>query len=270
MHRSDYTGFQSLLRQDSSSIKDLWPRSKDALQSFNPFFVRTHLRSRHWNEDEKSWVYVSIPSSSGLIFDRHQPAFIERTLFWFQSLLRQDSSSINEKSNLCSISYSWFQSLLRQDSSSIAELRPRLRGQGKSFNPFFVRTHLRSLTANLFVESDERFNPFFVRTHLRSRNYSVSTLRRVLVSIPSSSGLIFDPCDRLGVGVGMLVVSIPSSSGLIFDLSLRCQNLPMYMSFQSLLRQDSSSITAHSSSSDKRKTSFNPFFVRTHLRSLYR
>ena len=209
--------FQSLLRQDSSSIVC---RSNKVLKCTS----------------------VSIPSSSGLIFDLIRTNNPRRCGQEFQSLLRQDSSSIAAEAHAFLSTTHKFQSLLRQDSSSITALAGAAVFIAKSFNPFFVRTHLRSLT----------------KTNSKTDNPNVS--------IPSSSGLIFDrnrnrvgqdgsqkfqsllrqdssSIDFWGAPGGRWgKVSIPSSSGLIFDRSSKPPASPT-------------------------NSRFNPFFVRTHLRS---
>ena len=113
---------------------------------------------------------VSIPSSSGLIFD---PRFAMRTgtpSFGFQSLLRQDSSSI--VTGLATRPF-------------VIDMVSIPSSSGLIFDRLQIEQSL---------EMHLGFNPFFVRTHLRSYTHQQSATLRSRVSIPSSSGLIFDRC----------------------------------------------------------------------------
>ena len=112
----------------------------------------------------------------------------------------------------------------------------------KSFNPFFVRTHLRSIFGELQADVGERFQSLLRQDSSSIEARSRRLHRRTRVSIPSSSGLIFDLKDRESTPLFPSLVSIPSSSGLIFDLTRELAEVEVWYGFQSLLRQDSSSI----------------------------
>ena len=160
---------------------------------FNPFFVRAHLRSSFVSiRLLANFGWVSIPSSSGLTFDRGSGKAASSSSFRFNPFFVR--AHLRSSSSFCvSAVLRRFQSLLRQGSPSIAWCRNRLPLILLCFNPFFVRAHLRSVKKKSWRGTKRScFNPFFVRAHLRSLLRRHREAIAKLVSIPSSSGLTFD------------------------------------------------------------------------------
>ncbi len=209
---------------------------------FNPLFVRTHLPTTYHLFEAFQIRGVSIPSSSGLIF---QLGLI--------SSPSQGQSLVSIPSSSGLIFQLWklhrmtakplaFQSPLHQDSSSnLEEIMFLLFLCVKGFNPFFIRTHLPTLVD---LTRDER--------------------NKIFVSIPSSSGLMFQLISTCGGW------SSPTSFNPFFIRTY----LPTFTSpaewayesaFQSLLHQDSSSKYEMTSARKSYSLCFNSFFVRTHL-----
>ena len=194
--------------------------------------------------------FVSFLSSSKLTFQHCPPSTAHRSPFSFQSLLRQDSSSIRFLKQGWEVVSVEFQSLLRQDS------------------PPIVPPHWRSA--------------------LRSPPWRIS--------IPSSSGLTFQhrnslpmfcgdalfqyllrqdsPSSQQTGGVYVTanqIVSIPSSSGLIFDFCRDLKQRPNTASFNPFFVRTHLRLPTIRLIGRPIGLGFNPLFVRTHLRffSLY-
>ena len=193
--------------------------------------------------------FVSFLSSSKLTFQHCPPSTAHRSPFSFQSLLRQDSSSIRFLKQGWEVVSVEFQSLLRQDSPPIVppHWRSALRSppwrisipssSGLTFQP--------TNRGCLCHSKSNRFNPFFVRTHLRFlQGLEAATQYCEFQSLlrQDSSSITDNPINWKAYWLGFQSPLRQDSSSILFALCAEKWGWPLR--FQSLLRKDSSSIRA--------------------------
>ena len=171
---------QSLLHQGGSSRPTVKRVKKMAeiLGGLNPFFIRAALRGGVVDEIANckpgTWEHVSIPSSSGRLFEE-----------------QCDRAQAAEQPEQC-LNPFFIRAALRDQMRALA----MLAGNG-GLNPFFIRAALRGAwhvrPANRFAS--QGLNPFFIRAALRARPLLPDGRPRLpplRVSIPSSSGRLFE------------------------------------------------------------------------------
>ncbi len=258
--------FQSLLHQVRSSngegwrcVRILW-LSVSIPSSSGQVFQRSAS-----SNIQQEGVSVSIPSSSGQVFQPPRLGSGRAGASSFQSLLHQvRSSNRDRQERLDNLPRRFNPFFIR--SGLPTGPGPGNGAQGvQGFNPFFIRSGLPTGIPCARCSSSSSFNPFFIRSGLPTRMCAQNLLWDFLgfnpffirSGLPTTSS---PSARRRGKSV-----SIPSSSGQVFQRRIPPGGGGWRLRFQSLLHQVRSSNPHSGTRSSPRTRRFNPFFIRSGL-----